>query len=189
MILADRSVNLEGSQEKMRQIWKIISKYDAYLTNYGNLDHGISHEVTFDKFVCGEENQYAHAVFNNQNALKECLRELKRRDFGLSVVVSGLFDEVQKICEDIEIIPHTVEYSLGVHGKKGMLPEDKILEITTMCGHHLVAPNLVKHMVKKIQEGEIRSSEAAVELSRQCRCGIFNPERAQIILEEMVSEK
>ena len=51
-----------------------------------------------------------------------------------------------------------------------------------MCGHALVSKNLIRHLVEEIKKGEITPADAAVELSRLCECGVFNPVRAESLL-------
>lgn len=40
--------------------------------------------------------------------------------------------------------PHTVNYSLGVFGKKELLADSDSLAITTMCGHHMIPDGFVR---------------------------------------------
>ena len=128
-----------------------------------------------------------HAVFKDRETLKACLKDMKEQNFGLSVVVSGLYDEVEQICSEVGLSPHTVEHSLAIHGKTGKLPDEKVLEVTTMCGHAMVSTNLVDHMVKKIEGGEMSYEEGAKELCKPCKCGIFNPYRAEKLLRFMTN--
>jgi hypothetical protein len=88
------------------------------------------------------------------------------------VSVSGHFDEVKGACQEIGLVPHTVQYSLGIAGKRELLPDENVLEITTMCGHAMVSPNLLLHPITKIDAVKLTYAEAALELSRQCECGI-----------------
>ncbi len=81
---------------------------------------------------------------------------------------------------------HTVEFSGGVHGKLGLLPKKPVLEITTMCGHGMVASNLVREMVRQIKKGKKSLEEAGVELAKPCQCGVFNPKRAEALLEKFL---
>ena len=114
------------------------------------------------------------------------MKEIKEADYGISMVVSGIEEEVHKVCEEIDLMPHTANYSLGFHGKTEKLPSQPVLEITTMCGHALVSKNLVQEVVEDIKNGERTASEAAVELSRQCECGIFSPYRAEKLLKRLL---
>ena len=70
---------------------------------------------------------YLHAVFTERARLEGALREIKDAELGISVVVSGLFDEVFDICEKMSTSPHTVNLSLGIMGKSELLPEEEIL--------------------------------------------------------------
>ena len=187
LIMPARGVNFDGSEEKMKQIWEIISHYEGELSNFGNASNGNSHRTTME-VLKKATSMIAHAVFKDRETLKSCLRELKERDFGISVVISGLYEDVEKLCAEVGLSPHTVEHSLGIHGNIERLPDENVLEITTMCGHAMVSPNLITHLLTEIDEGKIAYEEAAKELSRMCDCGIFNPYRAEKLLREMSSE-
>ena len=186
LIMPAKGVNADGSEEKMHQIWGLLAKYENYLINFGNATTGNSHQVDIDTLQ-GKTSPLIHAVFKDRDVLKSCLMEIKEGNFGLSVVVSGIYEETEHLCKEINLSPHTVEYSLGVHGRTERLPPEDILEISTMCGHAMVSSNLIMHMVEEIAAGRTTSVKAAEELSRGCACGIFNPYRAQELLEKMVS--
>jgi len=186
LIMPAKGVNFDGSEEKMRQIWDIISHYQSDLINFGNLTDGNSQRTTMEVFK-RINSRAIHAVFMDREALKACLKELKDHNFGISVVISGLYEDVKTICSEIGLSPHTVEHSLGIHGKTEKLPDEKILEITTMCGHGMVSPNLVKEMAKKIDNGKMTYEKASRELSAMCQCGIFNSYRAEKILRKMTA--
>lgn len=180
-----RGINLEGCEEKMRQIWEVISHYEDKLTNFGNMDNGNSHQTTMEVQKRSKKNRVVHAVFKDRETLKRCLKEVKERDFGISVVISGLYEDVNKVCKEVGLSPHTVNQSLGIHGRTERLPDKNILAINTMCGHMMVSQNLIKEMVKEIREKKITYQEAAKNLSRMCECGIFNPYRAEKLLRKM----
>jgi hypothetical protein len=97
-------------------------------------------------------------------------------------VVSGLCQETEKICSEIDISPHTVNYSLGIHGNMERVPTGEVLEIHTLCGHAMVSANLIRHMIEEIGKGRITCKAAAKKLSRMCDCGIFNTYRAEKLL-------
>ena len=127
-------------------------------------------------------------VFNDRKELTNYLKELKERNMGKSVVVSGLFDEVNHCLEELNLSPHTVQISLGTFGKKELLPEEEILEITTMCGHHMITPNLVEKLASDIKDGKISCEEAVRVMSKQCVCGVFNKGRACKLMEALVNK-
>lgn len=186
LFMQARGVNREGNEAKVGQIWEVISRYEADLANFGNMDDGNSHTTTME--VLKKATAYiGHAVFKDRETLKACLKELKDRDIGISVVLSGIHEEVERLCSEIGLSPHTVEHSLGIHGKVEKLPGESALEITTMCGHALVSPYLVTHLIEEIDAGRMSHEEASKELSRICDCGIFNPVRAEKVLRKMTS--
>jgi hypothetical protein len=187
LIMPARGINFDGSEEKMRQIWEVISRYEGELANFGNASNGNSHRTTME-VLKKATSVIAHVVFKDRETLKACLKELKERDFGISVVISGLYEDVERLSAEVGLSPHTVEHSLGIHGKTERLPEENVLEITTMCGHAMVSANLVTHLVAEINEGKTTHEEAANELSRMCDCGIFNPYRAEKLLRKMTTE-
>ena len=55
-----------------------------------------------------------------------------------------------------------------------------------MCGHGMVAFNLVRKMIEDIKTGRRTVKDAAEELAKPCQCGVFNPGRAEALLEEII---
>jgi len=80
-----------------------------------------------------------------------------------------------------------INYSLGFWGNKGRLPPKRILELTTMCGHGLISPNLVWHLGQKVSEG-LPVADAAREIAKCCVCDIVNCRRCELLLEEMAQD-
>jgi hypothetical protein len=178
LVMPARGINLEGSQEAMQQVWEIISHHSQGLSNFGNLTQGNSLRTNFQQLM-KSTSRLAHAVFVQKEALKACVAELKAAALGPSVVISGLYDEIVDICRDLGVKPHTVNLSLGIHGRTEKLPPPPILEITTMCGHALVSAELVREKIESVARGELSPERAALQLSELCECGIFNPARAE----------
>jgi hypothetical protein len=125
-------------------------------------------------------------VFTENRQLTRFLKKVKKADTGLSVVISGLFDEVFQTCENLGIKPHSVNLSLGIWGNKKLLPSEKILEITTMCGHSLVSPQLVQTFFEEVEKGRKTPDDIGVLLAKQCPCGVFNHIRAVEIIREHI---
>jgi hypothetical protein len=123
-------------------------------------------------------------IFTSRKQVVEFLRRIKARDIGLSVVISGLLDEVLPACVEANVTPHTVNYSFGVWGKKELLPDDNVLAVTTMCGHHQIAPTLVEFYRQRVRAGKMKPESAARKLAAFCPCGIFNHVRAAKLLTE-----
>ena len=129
-----------------------------------------------------------HGVFTDRDTVTDVLTDLKEADLGMSVVVSGPFSCVGELCKAAGLSPHSVDYSADIWGNRDKLPPDEILEVTTMCGHAMVASNLVKSLVDEIKAGERNAEDAGKELARVCECGIFNPSRAAALLSDMASK-
>jgi hypothetical protein len=132
----------------------------------------------------------AYIVYDSREKAEALVKDLVQADMGVSVIVSGLFDEVNIMCESAGIKSHTAMCSLGVWGKTGLLPEDdEILGIATMCGHSMVGFNLIRRMAQDVETGRISLEKAAQMLARPCSCGIFNPERAKELLQTYNNRK
>lgn len=190
LLRTSRFVNHEGSEKTMQQIWEVISHYREDLVNFGNHNpHWGGGELYDLDALQKAKSRIIHAVFKGREKIKACLKEIKERDFGISVVVSGLCTETEEICLEIGLSPHTVNYSLGIHGNTERVPEGEVLEIHTMCGHAMVSANLIHHMVNQIDKGKITCKAAAKKLSRMCDCGIFNTYRAEKLLRNMTTNR
>jgi hypothetical protein len=114
------------------------------------------------------------------------LAENRERGLPISIVLSGLFDDVHECCRRTGSQEHTFLHSLGSFGKVERLPTDEELEIVTMCGHGLVSTNSVRDAVERIEEG-LAPGEAARRLARPCVCGIVNCERAEKVLRALAA--
>jgi len=124
-------------------------------------------------------------VFNDKKELATYLKGLKERNLGKSVVVSGLFTEVNDCLKGINLSPHTVQFSLGIFGKTELLPQKEVLEITTMCGHHMISPRLAERLASDVRDGKLSREEAVRVLSKQCVCGICNKTRLSKLIEAL----
>jgi len=127
-------------------------------------------------------------IFNNKTDLVYYLKGLRNMNIGSSVVVSGLFSEVDDCLKTIGIRPHTVEFSLGIFGKKELLPKEEVLQITTMCGHHMISPRLVEKLHCDIKKDRITCEEAAGVMAKQCVCKAFNINRAVRLMKALAIE-
>ena len=126
------------------------------------------------------------ATFNDINKLAAIIADLKEADLGISINVSGLFEDVQKACKKSGMSRHSVEHSLGIFGKKEKLPPLPILEMNTLCGHGLVSFNLIKKIVDEVKLGRMTPDDGAHHMAKPCECGAFNPGRAKELLEKML---
>jgi len=125
------------------------------------------------------------AVFDRPTSMEAFLVDLRKANLGISINVSSLVDQARACCQRAGITRHSVGYSLGFHGDLNLLPDRRVLELSTMCGHGMVSHNFAKKMVDWVKEGRREPHQAAAYLARFCTCGIFNPTRAERILEEV----
>ncbi len=124
------------------------------------------------------------AVFDNYEAMKTFVEELKEEDFGISVNISAPMDDARRCCQQTGITRHSVEYSIGFHGRVDKLPDGTTLEVSTMCGHGMVSANFAKKMIEWTKENRRTPEEAARYLARFCICGVFNIRRAERIIRQ-----
>jgi hypothetical protein len=184
---ASRYVNREGCGPKLRKIFNIM--ISEKVVNFGHSEKSLKSGLTIEAYADSLDNAYGvSGCFSDKEVLKSFLLKYKAADTGISLVVSGLIDEIVKIAEEIDLTPHTAFLSLGVHGKKALLPEDNVMEITTMCGHGLVSSRLAAAVMKRVRSGEISPHEGASLLAQPCPCGIFNTDRCQALLAQLADE-
>ena len=179
IMLRSIGINDSGYLPKCQEFLRIALRHNPI--NIGSEMKGSMYEYKPEEIIADAKGD-SHVVFDNPQALTEFLRDLKEADLGLSVVVSGIFENVDECLEKAGLKHHTANFSLGIWGKTEKLPSNDILELTTMCGHGLIATNLVKAMVKEIKAGTKTPEEAAKVLAPNCTCGIFNPARAAKLL-------
>ncbi|MBT9778207.1 hypothetical protein GPL15_17030 [Clostridium sp. MCC353] len=128
-------------------------------------------------------------VFTKREQVIGFLKEVKAADVGQSCVITGLIDEVIPCCREAGVTPHSANFSLGVWGNKGILPDEDTLSITTMCGHHMIPPKFVQYVVDQVDKGRLSPEEGAVKLSDFCYCGIFNQVRCADIIQDICAKK
>ncbi len=127
------------------------------------------------------------ALYTDVDRVEELIKDLKgdwlekNRTKGLpvSIVLSGLFDDVHECCRNTGATEHTYLHSLGFYGNVEDLPEPGELEIITMCGHGLVAAGRVRDLAARVRAGSMSAREAAEDVAKPCVCGIVNVDRAE----------
>jgi hypothetical protein len=178
-----KGFNDEGNDWRLRKILEIASRHP--IVNFSDDKTGSKFTASLDEILNSDVQDLpmVQMVFTNKEDMTRFMEDLKEADLGISVVASGLFEEIFQCCRKAGLRPHSVNYSLGVHGRVEKLPPEEVLEITTMCGHALISKNLVTKLVADIKAGKETGSSAAEILARDCICGILNPVRAAKILE------
>ena len=182
LVMPSKDINHEGSGLKLRRFLEMALEAGAIKIGdcrLGNQYHQGGIENLLNNV---EDRAVVHAVFKEQESLIRILRDLKKANLGLSVVVSGLFDEVETCCNQVGLEKHTINQSLGRWGRNDRLPPREFLEINTMCGHGMVTVGLIEEVIEAIDNGECTPEEGGERLFKPCMCGIFNPHRATKLL-------
>jgi hypothetical protein len=178
-------INDEGHAPKLKKFLEIAVRYDP--VNIGAIKLGNMYSHSKEEVVAAAQ-AVAHAVFVKQEQVANMLKDLEKADLGMSVVVSGIFENVDQCLEKAGLKHHTANFSLGIWGKTEKLPPNEILEVATMCGHAMISANLIKSMVDEIKAGRKTPEEAAKVLAPQCACGVFNPARAAKLMAAMAAK-
>lgn len=124
----------------------------------------------------------ASVVFDSSDALAGFLRDVRAADLGISVNIAALTDEADRCCRRAGLVRHSVEYSLGFIDPMDKLPDRRILELSTMCGHGMVSANFAQKMVEWVRAGRRTPKQASRYLAKFCTCGVYNTVRADRIL-------
>jgi hypothetical protein len=181
--MAAQGYNSTGSVEKLKEVFRVFEKYphtNLADDNRGGIFTGVTCEEILDN---ANEKAYMGAVFTDRDVVREVLKELKAKDLQMSVVVTGNIKAIFELLGEVDLVPHTVNLSLGIHGKKELLETEAVRAVTSMCGHGMISPASVRSQVRKIRNGLATPEEASLDLAKACTCGIFNPKRAQEVFE------
>ena len=188
LMMPSKDINHVGSAPKLRRFFELALECGAI--KIGDCRSGNQYyQGGVDKLLENvEDRAVIHAVFKDRESLVTLLKKLKEEELGLSVVVSGLFDQVRESCSEAGLTPHSINQSLGRWGATEKLPVVGVQEIHTMCGHGMVSVSLILKMVERVKNGKITPEKAAENLFKPCMCGIFNPHRAAKLLSRLADE-
>ncbi|MBM3241509.1 hypothetical protein FJZ31_34945 [Candidatus Poribacteria bacterium] len=176
--------NREGAAEKLRTFMRIALKHNP--VNISDSKQGVKHKKDLNEMIENmTDSSGAACTFDNLDAVRDLLLDLKEADLGISINVSGLLDDVNECCKGIGINRHSIEHSVGISGQIDRLPNRDILELNTLCGHGMVSFNLISRMIDLVKLGKLTPKQAAEYLAKPCVCGAFNPKRAEMILEKV----
>src|SRR4030043_1554879 len=153
--------NIKGKAKKFIAVAEVVGS-----ENWGDVKSGpkVCLPVEEIKNNIGDKSRL-RGVFTRKEQVVQFLRRIKEKDLGISVIISGLLKETLEACEEAGVTPHTINFSLGVWGKKELLPSEEVLGVTTMCGHHMVSANLVKEMMEEVKKGRLSPEEAGLKLA------------------------
>ncbi len=173
--------NKEEAGEKLKVISRIMLEHDP--VNMGDAGYGsLMGGQTKEDFLSGRTPKVITAVYTDAATMERVLAAIKAADLGVSVVVSGLAEEVETKVAALGLEMHTINLSAGYFGRTELIAEPEILEFTSMCGHHMIAPDLVRHVLEEYRGGRMDLAAGAAVLGKHCVCGIFNAARAKELL-------
>ena len=181
-----KGITREGSAPKLKEFMRICLKYHP--VNIGDSKQGniLQDDIDIQKLISNQrDGAGAAAVFTDLDTLQKVVEELIQANLGISMIISGLLDGVQQCCRKAGIERHSVEHSLGFWGAKDRLPERELLEFDTMCGHGMVSFNLIRKMIEYVKLRRLTPKKAAKVMAKCCECGVFNPVRAEMLLEKI----
>lgn len=188
VITGAKGFNKKGCAPRLREMLNIISRFQP--VNMGSMEVGnLGRGMPFKEIINNvTDAAICQAVFEEKETVIDVLKALKEADLGISVTISGLTEEVKDIMKKAGVgdYPHTSNIALGFMGKREKTASDDIRLLTTMCGHHMISKNIVKHLLDMIRDGRITPEDAAIKLSRQCTCGAFNTLRAAQLFKQIV---
>jgi len=183
--MSAKGINEAGSHAKLQRFLEIIREFGP--VNIGDMKTGNSFAVPAEEIVANtKDTSIVHGVFDSREKLLQALKAVKDADLGISVIISGLMDDVHDCCRKAGVERHTCETSLGIWGQTERLPDEDILKFSTMCGHGMVPFSLVKKIIEDVRAGRRTIAEGAAELAKPCQCGVFNPSRAAALLNEIM---
>ncbi len=125
-------------------------------------------------------------IVNLLNDLKkDWLLRNREKGYPISIVLTGLTDDVHAICRETGFQENTYLHSLGSFGRTRDLPSGDEMSLITMCGHGLISAKRIQHLVKSIRDGILTPADAAADIALPCECGIGNHRRSQEIFERL----
>jgi hypothetical protein len=182
-----RGLNYDGSGPKVRRLMEMLYTQGPanmlVTTLRKNLYSGIPQEEILNSIKDGAK---IYCVFTDREKIRETLARIMEMDEGISIMVSGVIDRVQDVAAELGLKPHTINLSLGIHGRTDRLPPADIRQFTTMCGHGMVSPHLVRDVLRRVKTGKIDLWEGSLIIAAPCSCGIVNPYRSVEMLKELV---
>jgi hypothetical protein len=177
-----KGVNANGAGKKLKKILRIIlEEGPANIGFYGigSVADGLETEAVIASL---DDTSRLRCCFDDRDKLAAAVEKIKKGNFGLSIVISGGISEVQDLARELALTPHTIHLSCGILGDTDCLPDEPVLELSTMCGHGLISHRLASTIIQKTRAGVLDIEKAVAILRKPCTCGIFNPTRARGIL-------
>ena len=185
LITSRKGVNSENALPKIREIvdkvWE-IGPSNAGSNQTGSMLSGVTPELVKANM---ETIPRVRAYFYGKEKVWQIVDFVREQDYGYSVVLQGPREIIEQDAREKGIVPHSVNLSLDVWGRRDLLPDENVMEFVTMCGHGLIAASLVEKVFEDVKAGRTSPEAAVKKLAAPCVCGFFSPERALKILTDM----
>jgi hypothetical protein len=182
-----RGYNDVGAGPKLAAIFQILLKHSPVNAGDDNRGGLLTGETPENIMAKAGPTSYMAAVYAGETQAEEALRDLKQADLGMPVVVTGNREQVFAMLRRVGLKPHTVNLSIGTFGRTSSALEPEVLDITSMCGHGMICPEHVRHVIEQVRAGRMTLSRALEELARPCTCAMFNTARAEHVIREVCS--
>jgi hypothetical protein len=164
-----RGFNYDGSGPKVRRLGEMLFHQGPanllVTTLRRNMYNATSQEEILNSIKDGAK---IFCVLEDREKFKDTLAKIKKMDEGISIVISGVIDRVREVSAELGLNPHTINLSLGIHGKTDRLPPADIRQFTTMCGHGMVSPKLIRDVVRRVKTGKLDLWEASLIVAAPC---------------------
>jgi len=182
-----RGFNYDGSGPKVRRLGEMLFHQGPanllVTTLRKNMYLGVSQEEILKSIKDGAK---IFCVLETREKIKDTLVKIQKMDEGISIVISGMIDRVREVSAELGLNPHTINLSLGIHGRTDRLPPADLRQFTTMCGHGMVSPRLIRDLIRRVKTGKLDLWGASLLAAAPCTCGIFNPVRSAEMLKDLV---
>lgn len=189
VVLVTPAVGINHEESKQKLL-KIIDKiFELGPNNIGSYETGTIYSGATIEEIKEQltAKPRVRCCFDDKEKVKLLIQYIIKENFGLSVTVSGLLEEIAEIAQELSIEAHSVNLSLGVFGKTDSLPKSEIVELVSLCGHGMVSATLVEALIDDVNHGRRTPEEAAKFMAGPCVCGIFNTTLAVMMLDRMCS--
>ena len=188
LVTAASGINHVDSREKLLKVLDVV--WEVGPANVGSQHLGtILQGYSLEEIKASlNEVPRVRCSFSSKEKMREIIKRIKELDLGMSVTVEGPTADIFEMSKELDIKPHSVNFSLDIWGKKEELPSEEILEFVTMCGHGLISQHLVKKVIEDVKRGRKTPQQAAVQIGIPCVCGIYNPDRAVELLSKYVPQ-
>ena len=123
---ASRYVNREGCGPKLRKIFNLM--LSEKVVNFGHAERNMNASRDPKDYAAVLDTAYGvSGCFSDKKVLKSFLKKYKEADTGISLVVSGLIDEIVNIAKEIDLKPHTAFLSPKVSGSRFRVQSSRVI--------------------------------------------------------------